>query len=224
MNLFLHGIEDFHIAHGDTLAEPASSTATAGCRLRRGPRQSAVLHQAVEPRRLRQGPLGPQHLGHAAAGPRRLRLLPAHRQEPGPEDRPLRDPFPHGVLFRKKKPRCAKRWSKSDLLECVLGLGAEPVLQLADGSVRRHPAAPASRRPQGQGAVHQRRQRGRPRAGTVVPARDTRTRSSPPTAASPTTTGSPRSRRWTRSLQRATPSRSRCTSPAPPSASTDERV
>ena len=49
---------------------------------RRGPRQSAVLDQEVEPRGVAERPLGPQLPRHAAAGPRRLRLLPAHPQEP----------------------------------------------------------------------------------------------------------------------------------------------
>ena len=95
MNLFLHGIADGHIAHGDTL-DPARVPRRQGTAadLRRRPRQSAVLDQGVEPCGLREGPLRPQHVGRPAAGPRRLRLLPAHRQEPRPEDRPCRDPLP----------------------------------------------------------------------------------------------------------------------------------
>ena len=50
MNLFLHGITDGHIAHGDTLAAPAFlDSQRRPADLRRRPRQSAVLHQGLEP-------------------------------------------------------------------------------------------------------------------------------------------------------------------------------
>jgi type I restriction enzyme M protein len=61
MNCFLHGIEDFRIERGDTLAEPRF---VEGDRLTRFDvvGQSAVLHQAVGQRCLRLRPLGAQPL------------------------------------------------------------------------------------------------------------------------------------------------------------------
>ena len=93
MNCFLHGIEDFRIERGDTLAEPKL---VQGDHLMRFDVVLAnpPLHQAVGPRRLRLRPLGPQPLRHAAAGPRRLRLLAAHPAEPGAQNWPLRHPLP----------------------------------------------------------------------------------------------------------------------------------
>ncbi len=44
--------------------------------------------------------------------------------------------FPHGVLFREEA-EMRQKLVEADLLECVIGLGAEPVLQLADGGVCR---------------------------------------------------------------------------------------
>lgn len=69
MNLFLHGISDGHIAHGDTLSRPAFHDDRGGAAdLRRGVGQPAVLDQDVEPGLVRQRPLRSQHLGSPAAG------------------------------------------------------------------------------------------------------------------------------------------------------------
>ena len=141
MNLFLHGITDGHIAHGDTLARPAflDSQGTAAD-LRRRPRQSALLHQGVEPGSLREGPLRPQHVGRPAAGPRRLRLLPAHRQEPRPEDRPSRDPLPARRALPARRGRAARGAGEVRPRRVRARAGRRAVLQLPDGSSCRHPA------------------------------------------------------------------------------------
>ena len=94
MNLVLHGVEDFEIVAGNTLSNPALHRPRPAPHVRRGPRQSAVLDQEVEPRGVAERSVGPQLPRHAAAGPRRLRLLPAHSEEPRSEDRPLRHPVP----------------------------------------------------------------------------------------------------------------------------------
>jgi type I restriction enzyme M protein len=103
MNLFLHGVEDFEIVRGDTLADPKH---IEGDRLR----QFDVI-LANPPYSIKQWnreawssrPLGPQLPRHAAAGPRRLRLPAAHPDQPHRQDRPLRRPLPHGVLFRNEE-------------------------------------------------------------------------------------------------------------------------
>ena len=71
MNLFLHGVEDFQIARGDTLAEPELRRGRPPADLRRRPRQSAVLDQAVEPRRAWQ-----PTPGAATSSARRRRAAP----------------------------------------------------------------------------------------------------------------------------------------------------
>ena len=140
MNLFLHGIVDFDIERGNTLSDPAFLDSADGCRrstssspIRRTPssrgtaKRSPTTHTAAT-------------CGAPAAGPRRLRVLPAHPR-PRSEDRPLRHPLParRPVPPRRGEMR-AERSSKSDLIDCVLGLGAGPVLQQADGGVRRDSA------------------------------------------------------------------------------------
>ena len=52
MNCFLHGIEDFQIVRGDTLAEPKFVQRRPAQRFDVCPGQSAVFHQAVGSRRL----------------------------------------------------------------------------------------------------------------------------------------------------------------------------
>ena len=49
MNLFLHGIDDFEIVRGDTLAQPAFLKNDKLRAVRRGAGQSAVLDIEVEP-------------------------------------------------------------------------------------------------------------------------------------------------------------------------------
>lgn len=94
MNLFLHGIEDFQIERDDTLSRPRLMEGGAAPPVRRGPRQSAVLHQAVGPEGLGERRLWAKYTRHAAPGPRRLRVLAAHPREPQSGHRPLRDSLP----------------------------------------------------------------------------------------------------------------------------------
>jgi hypothetical protein len=61
--------------------------------LRCGAGQSALFHQKVEPRGLAERPMGAQLPRDAAAGPRRLRLFPAHPEEHGSAHGALCDPL-----------------------------------------------------------------------------------------------------------------------------------
>ena len=110
--------------------------------------------------------------------------------------------FPHGVLFRREEAALREELVKSDLIECVLGLGAglfynSPmeavvvILRATQAAERRGKvlfinAVNEVAREQAQSFLRESHQR----------------RSSPPTAASPTTTASRRSRRSTRSPQK----------------------
>ena len=136
MNLFLHGITDGHIAHGDTLSDPPSMTATAlqsfDVVLANPPYSIKAWNRAA----VRQRPLRPQHVGDAAAGPRRLRLLPAHRSA-SIEARTGRCAilFPHGVLFRDEEAELREELVNSTLSSASSASGRS-VLQQPDGSVR----------------------------------------------------------------------------------------
>ena len=81
MNLFLHGIDDFEIVRGDTLAQPAFLKNDKLPAVRRGAGQSAVLDQEVEPGCVCCRSVWPEYVWCATAGPGGLRVLPAHHQE-----------------------------------------------------------------------------------------------------------------------------------------------
>ena len=152
MNLVLHGVEDFDIARGNTLAAPAF---VEGDRLRTF---DVVL--ANPPYSIKKWnreawadrPVGPQLPRHAAAGPRRLRLLPAHPEEPGPEDRALRDPVSARRAVPQRGGRDAAQAGRSRPGRVRARPGPEPLLQLADGGLRRRLPDARSRR-RGRGKV-----------------------------------------------------------------------
>ena len=184
MNLFLHGIEDFQIVRGDTLADPKF---LEGDRLRQF---DVVL--ANPPYSIKQwdrdawatDPCGRNLLRHAAAGPRRLRLLPAHPGQPrSPDTGRCAILFPHGVLFREEEQHMRAQLIEADLIECVIGLGPNLFYNspMEACVVVCRTRKPPERR--GQGPVHQRRERGDPRAGAELPgATSTSTGSSARTA------------------------------------------
>ena len=184
-----------HRAAATRCSEPAFIEGDRLQDLRRGPRQSAVLDQEVEPRGVAERPMGPQLPRHAAAGPRRLRLLPAHPEEHGPEDRPLRDPLSARRALPQRRSRDAAQADRDGPGRVRARPGPEPLLQLADGSVRRRSAAP-QKPPSGRGkilfidAVHEvARERAQSFLKPEHQERDPRRR----TRRSPTSPASPRS-------------------------------
>jgi len=123
MNLFLHGIEDFAIERGDTLAAP---TFLAGDRLQRF---DAIL--ANPPYSIKQW----NRAAWASDlwGRNRLGVPPQGRADYAFFQHILAslDPatgrcailFPHGVLFREEERTMRARLVEEDVVECVLGLG-----------------------------------------------------------------------------------------------------
>ena len=109
MNLVLHGVEDFRIAVGNALSDPAFIERDCLMTFDVVRRQSAVFDQDLEPRRVAGRPVGSQRPRHAAAGTGRLRLLPAHSQEPWTR-RPAGAPssFRTASCSAKRKRRCVK--------------------------------------------------------------------------------------------------------------------
>ena len=122
--------------------------------------------------------------------------------------------FPHGVLFRREEADCARR-SSSRTWSSASSVSAPGCSTTPRWKRRRHPAVSKPAERQGQGPVHQRGQRGRPGAGSVVPERVPPAEDPERLRASPTRRASRRSRHSTRSPTRATVWRSRSTSPAP---------
>lgn len=123
MNLFLHGIEDFQIANGDTLAAPAF--------IERGKLKTFDLVLANPPYSIKEwnrdafsaDRYGRNFLGVPPQGRADYaffqHILVSMSQNTGR----CAILFPHGVLFRDEEKEMREKLIRSDLLECVIGLG-----------------------------------------------------------------------------------------------------
>ncbi|MFG1763123.1 N-6 DNA methylase [Micromonospora parva] len=124
MNLFLHGIADGHIAHGDTLTKPAFLD---GARLRTF---DVVL--ANPPYSIKawnrtafvNDPYGRNMWGVPPQGRADYAFFQHIAASLDPETGRAAVLFPHGVLFRREEAGLREELVKSDLLEAVIGLGA----------------------------------------------------------------------------------------------------
>lgn len=123
MNLFLHGIEDFSVVRGDTLADPKF---LAGDRLARF---DVVL--ANPPYSIKQwnraawasDPYGRNILGVPPQGRADYAFFQHILTSLQPTSGRCAILFPHGVLFRDEEKAMRSKLIDMDLIECVLGLG-----------------------------------------------------------------------------------------------------
>ena len=123
MNLFLHGIEDFAVARGDTLADPKFID---GDSLRR-----FDVVMANPPYSIKQwdrtlfsaDPFGRNIWGVPPQGRADYAFFQHIVCSLRPQTGRCAILFPHGVLFRDEEKGMRAKLVESDLLECVLGLG-----------------------------------------------------------------------------------------------------
>ncbi len=123
MNMFLHGIEDFKIVRGDTLAAPAF---TDGDRLRQ-----FDLALANPPYSIKQWDrtawssdrFGRNSLGTPPQGRADYAFLGHILASLKPKTGRCAILFPHGVLFRDEEQEMRAKLVDRDQIECVLGLG-----------------------------------------------------------------------------------------------------
>lgn len=123
MNLALHGVEDFAIARGDTLENPAF---TDRDRLRK-----FDLVLANPPYSIKQwnrdawqsDPWGRNFLGTPPQGRADYAFFQHILRSMDDKTGRCAILFPHGVLFRKEEAEMRKKLIEADLVECVLGLG-----------------------------------------------------------------------------------------------------
>jgi type I restriction enzyme M protein len=123
MNCFLHGIEDFRIERGDTLAEPKL---VEGDRLMRF---DVVL--ANPPYSIKQwdraafaaDPWGRNLYGTPPQGRADYAFWQHILLSLAPKTGRCAILFPHGVLFRQEEAEMRRKLIEADLIECVLGLG-----------------------------------------------------------------------------------------------------
>lgn len=124
MNLFLHGIEDFNIFNGDTLKSPAF---IEGEKLKQ-----FDLVLANPPYSISQwdrdafikDKYGRNFLGVPPQGRADYAFFQHILRSMDDETGRCAILFPHGVLFRNEERDMREKLVQSDLLECVIGLGA----------------------------------------------------------------------------------------------------
>ncbi|WP_439427713.1 type I restriction-modification system subunit M [Micromonospora sp. LA-10] len=124
MNLFLHGIADGRIGHGDTLTKPAFLD---GARLRtfdvvlaNPPYSIKAWNRAA----FANDPYGRNLWGVPPQGRADYAFFQHIAASLDPETGRAAILFPHGVLFRREEAGLREKLVKSDMLEAVVGLGA----------------------------------------------------------------------------------------------------
>ncbi len=124
MNLFLHGVEDFQIANDDTLMHPAF--------LRSGQLCTFDMVLANPPYSIKQwnreafasDPYGRNFLGTPPQGRADYAFIQHILKSMDPKTGRCAILLPHGVLFRTEESSMREKLVESDLVEAVIGLGA----------------------------------------------------------------------------------------------------
>jgi type I restriction system adenine methylase HsdM len=124
MNLFLHGITDGHIAHGDTLTRPAFLDAKGRLQifdvvLANPPYSIKAWNRAA----FAKDPYGRNMWGVPPQGRADYAFFQHIAKSLHSKTGRAAILFPHGVLFRREEAAMREALVKSDLVECVLGLG-----------------------------------------------------------------------------------------------------
>lgn len=125
MNLFLHGITDGHVAHGDTLSRPAflddkGSLQKFDVVLANPPYSIKAWNRTA----FAKDPYGRNVWGVPPQGRADYAFFQHIAKSLDPDMGRAAILFPHGVLFRREEAALREALVKSDLIECVLGLGA----------------------------------------------------------------------------------------------------
>ena len=123
MNLVLHGVEDFHIAAGNTLSNPAfvenDRLQTFDVVLANPPYSIKKWNREA----WQNDPWGRNFLGTPPQGRADYAFFQHILKSLDPKTGRCAILFPHGVLFRNEEAELRRKLVESDLLECVLGLG-----------------------------------------------------------------------------------------------------
>lgn len=123
MNLFLHGIENFHIANDDTLKSPAF--------IEKGTIQQFDLVLANPPYSISQwdrgafenDKYGRNFLGTPPQGRADYAFFQHILASLKPDTGRCAILFPHGILFRGEEKDMREKLVQSDCVECVIGIG-----------------------------------------------------------------------------------------------------
>lgn len=123
MNLFLHGVKDFHIVNDDTLKNPAF--------IENGQLMQFDLVLANPPYSIKQwdresfaaDKYGRNFLGTPPQGRADYAFFQHILKSLNPKTGRCAILFPHGILFRDEEKEMREKLVKSDLIDCVIGIG-----------------------------------------------------------------------------------------------------
>lgn len=123
MNLFLHGVQDFHIVNDDTLKAPAF--------IKNGELQKFDLVLANPPYSIKQwdraafesDKYGRNFLGTPPQGRADYAFFQHILTSMNPGSGRCAILFPHGILFRNEEKEMRTKLVQSDMVDCVIGLG-----------------------------------------------------------------------------------------------------
>ena len=123
MNLFLHGVQDFHIVNDDTLKAPAF--------IKNGELQKFDLVLANPPYSIKQwdraafesDKYGRNFLGTPPQGRADYAFFQHILSSMNPGSGRCAILFPHGILFRNEEKDMRTKLVQSDMVDCVIGLG-----------------------------------------------------------------------------------------------------
>ncbi|MBU3025904.1 type I restriction-modification system subunit M [Zobellia galactanivorans] len=123
MNMFMHGIEEFSIVRGDTLAQPAflenDTLKTFNVILANPPYSIKAWDQKA----FTNDPFGRNRWGTPPQGCADYAFQQHIQKSLDVENGRSISLWPHGVLFRDSESEMRKKMIEEDLVECVIGLG-----------------------------------------------------------------------------------------------------
>jgi type I restriction enzyme M protein len=123
MNMFLHGIEEFSIVRGDTLAQPAFLENDQLKQFNVILANPPYSIKAWDRKSFENDPFGRNIWGTPPQGCADYAFQQHIQKSLNPKNGRSISLWPHGILFRDAETDIRKKMIKNDLVECVIGLG-----------------------------------------------------------------------------------------------------
>jgi len=123
MNMFLHGIEEFHIVRGDTLSQPAFLENDELKKFNVILANPPYSIKAWDRKGFEHDPYGRNIWGTPPQGCADYAFQQHIQKSLDPKNGRSISLWPHGILFRESEAEMRRKMIEADLVECVIGLG-----------------------------------------------------------------------------------------------------